>query len=116
MPKPLKLALILFFILAIFAPEASILAQDSRSEGETSYLPTHSQWSQSMSNIPVRILNFFKQAIPTTPAEWHTFWDKTMNTAKNVLSQENLKNFFHDTGIILGKIKDFLVSLYHQFY
>jgi hypothetical protein len=116
MSKPLKIAFILVFILAVFAPEAHILAQEGPNEGGTSYLPSHQQWTQTMSGIPLRIVNFFKKAIPFTPEQWQGWTRNIVLTLKDALDIENLKNFFGDAKRVLGNIKDFLVSVYHEFY
>ncbi|OGZ34450.1 MAG: hypothetical protein A2Y98_03940 [Candidatus Portnoybacteria bacterium RBG_19FT_COMBO_36_7] len=116
MPKSFKIALILVFILTIFAPEARILAQEGPSEGETSYLPSHQQWAETVAMIPVRILNFFKRAIPFTPTQWKSATKSTVMTLKDATNIQNVKNFFSDAGRVLGNIKDFLISFYHEFY
>ena len=116
MPKPLKIALILVFILAIFAPKGHILAQEGPSEGGTSYLPSHTQWSQTMGRLPLRIANFFKKAIPFTPEQWQGATRAIVLALKDAVDVENFKNFFGDARRVLGNIKDFFVSVYHEFY
>jgi len=54
MPKILKLALIFIFILAIFAPEAQILAQERPLGAQTTnYLPRRQELTLTLSKIPL---------------------------------------------------------------
>jgi len=115
MPKPLKIALVLVFIFAIFAPEAQILAQEGPLPTETSYLPSHQQWTEKMAGIPVRVLSYLKQAIPFTPTQWQNATKSIVIVIKDAVSVENVKNFFSDAKRVLGNIKNFLVSVYREF-
>ena len=112
MPKTLKLALMLVFILAIFAPEALILAQEGSQDHETSYKPSQQQWAETIAKMPVRVLKYIQQAIPMTPGQWNN----AANTLKDFFSVKNFKNFYNDIIPILGDIKNFFISVYHEFY
>ena len=116
MPKTLKLTVIFIFILAIFAPEAQILAQEGPLDRESSYLPSHQQWTEKMTGIPVRVFNYIKQAIPFTPAQWQNATKNIVIALKDAANIENVKNFFIDAMRVLGNIKDFFLNLIMQFY
>jgi len=114
MPKPLKLALMFFFILAIFAPEAQILAQERPLAAQTSnYLPRRQELAQTLVKIPLLFINFIGQVIPIISP---TQALKAINGLKNKVNIQSVKKFFNDFIYVLGEIKDVFLNLIMQFY
>lgn len=114
MPKTLKLVLILVFILAIFAPEAQILAQERPLGAQTTnYLPRRQDLSQTIVKIPILFINFVGQVIPISSP---TQALKAISSLRNKANIQNVKNFFNDFIYALGEIKDVFLNLIMQFY
>ena len=114
MPKIIKLSLVFIFILAIFAPEAQILAQESPLDVETTnYLPKRQELALTLSKIPLFFINFVGQVIPIIRP---TQALKAINSLKDKTTIQNVKNFLNDFIYALGEIKDFFSNLIMKFY
>ncbi|OIO47688.1 MAG: hypothetical protein AUJ32_02255 [Parcubacteria group bacterium CG1_02_40_82] len=114
MPKILKLALIFIFILAIFAPEAQILAQERPLGAQTTnYLPRRQELTLTLSKIPLFLINFVGQVVPISSP---TQALKAINGLRNKTTIQSVKKFFNDFIYALGEIKDVFLKLIMQFY
>jgi hypothetical protein len=114
MPKLLKLILIFILFLAIFAPEAQILAQERPLDAQTTnYLPKRQELTLTLSRIPLLFINFVGQVIPIISP---TQALKAINGLKDKTTIQNVKNFFNDFIYALGEIKNVFLNLIMQFY